>query len=103
MRHAKRPKHGLAHPGEYLDGFGNKVYDYAGGNPEVGKAPNRYDRAHETGSGFGFITFDPVKKTYTLDSFRFLIEPTDGKASNQFPEWPVTVHQAENRGQKRLD
>ena len=48
------------------------------GNPEVGKAPNRYDRAHEKGSGFGFITFDPVRKTYALDSYRFLIDATDG-------------------------
>ncbi len=103
MPHAKRPRHGRPHTGEYLDGFGNKVYVYAVGNPEVGKAPNRYDRAHEKGSGFGFITFDPVKKTYTLDSYRFLIDPTDGKASNQFPGWPVTIHQAENRGENRLD
>ena len=102
MPHAKRPQHGHAHTGEFLDGFGNKVYVYAVGNPEVGQAPNRYDKAHEKGSGFGFITFDPVKKTYTIDSFRFLIDPTDGKASNQFPGWPVTIHQAENRGENRL-
>ena len=43
-----------------------------------------------------------MKKTYTIDSFRFLIDPTDGKASNQFPGWPVTIHQAENRGENRL-
>ncbi len=101
--YAKRPKHGLAHTGEYVDAFGNKVYVYAVGNPEVGKAPNRYDKAHEKGSGFGFITFDPVKKTYALDSYRFLIDATDGKPSNQFPGWPVTIHQVENRGENRLD
>lgn len=103
LPHAHRPKHGLPNTGEFLDGFGNKVYVYAVGNPEVGKAPNRYDRAHEKASGFGFITFDPVKKTYAIDSFCFLIDPTDGKASNQFPGWPVTIHQAENRGANRLD
>lgn len=102
MAHAKRPKHGLAHTGEFLDGFGNRVYVYAVGNPEVGKAANRYDRAHEKGSGFGFITFDPVKKTYAIEAFRFLIDPTDGQASNQFPGWPVTIHQTENRGTNRL-
>ena len=101
--HAKRPRHGFAHTGEFLDGFGNKVYVYAVGNPAVGKAPNRYDKAHEKGSGFGFITFDPAKKTYAIDSFRFLIDPTDGKASNQFPGWPVTIQQAENRGLNRLE
>ena len=102
MPHANRPKHGLANTGEFLDGFGNKVYVYAVGNPEVGKAPNRYDRAHEKGSGFGFVTFDPVKKTYAIESFRFLIDPADGKASNQFPGWPVTLQQSENRGQNQL-
>ncbi|MFZ9839342.1 MAG: alkaline phosphatase D family protein [Opitutaceae bacterium] len=103
MPHARRPKHGLPHTGEYRDGFGNPIYVYAVGNPEVGRAPNRYVKAHEKGSGFGFITFDPERKTYTLESYRFLIDPTDGKASNQFPGWPVTIHQSENRGENRLD
>jgi alkaline phosphatase D len=100
--HVNRPSHGLAHTGEFLDGFGNRIYVYAVGNPEVGKAPNRYEKAHEKGSGFGFITFDTVKKTYFIESFRFLIDATDGKGSNQFPGWPVTIHQAENRGENRL-
>ncbi|MSU67788.1 MAG: twin-arginine translocation pathway signal, partial [Opitutaceae bacterium] len=103
MPHVNRPKHGLANTGEFLDGFGNKVYVYAVGNPEVGKAANRYDKAHEKGSGFGLITFDPVKKTYAIDSFRFLIDPADGKASNQFLGWPVTIHQTENRGENRIN
>lgn len=103
MPHARRPRHGLAHTGEYLDGFGNKVYVYAVGNPEVGQATHRYERAHEKGSGFGFILFDPARKTYTLESYRFLIDATDGKPSNQFPGWPVTIQQAENRGENRLD
>ena len=103
LPHTNRPKHGLADTGEFIDGFGNKVYVYAVGNPAVGKAPNRYDKAHEKGSGFGFITFDPAKKTYAIDSFRFLIDPTDGKTSNQFPGWPVTIQQAENRGENRID
>ncbi len=103
MPHANRPRHVLAHTGEYRDGFGNRIYVYAVGNPEVGRAANRYERAHEKGSGFGFITFDTAKKTYTLDSFRFRIDVADGKASNQVPGWPVTIHQEENRGQNRLE
>ena len=103
MPHAHRPKHGHADTGEYVEGFGNKAYVYAVGNPVVGQAPNRYDKAHEKGSGFGFITFDTVKKTYFIESFRFLIDATDGKASNQFPGWPVTLQQAENRGENVLE
>ena len=102
MPHTNRPKHGNADTGEYLDGLGNKAYVYAVGNPVVGQAPNRYQKAHEKGSGFGFITFDIEKKTYYIESFRFLIDATDGKPSNQFPGWPVTLHQAENRGENLL-
>ena len=99
MPHENRPNHGHANTGEYLDGLGNKAYVYAVGNPVVGKAPNRYDKAHEKGSGFGFITFDTEKKTYFIESFRFLIDATDGKPENQFPGWPVTIQQKENRGE----
>ncbi|MFD2257723.1 alkaline phosphatase D family protein [Luteolibacter algae] len=102
MPHENRPNHGLDHTGEYLDGFGNKVYVYAVGNPVVGKDKNRYKKAHEKGSGFGFITFDTEAKTYTLDCYRFLVDAEDGKDSNQFPGWPVTIQQKENRGENSI-
>lgn len=102
MEHANRPEHGLPFTGEYRDGFGNYVYVYAVENPKVGKAPNRYDKAHEKGSGFGFITFDTQKKTYLIEAFRFLCDATDGKATNQFNGWPVTLHQGGNKGVNRL-
>jgi alkaline phosphatase D len=102
MPHANRPKHGLPDTGEYIEGLGNKAYVYAVGNPQVGRAPNRYDKAHEKGSGFGFITFDTEKLTYHIESFRFLIDATDGQPGNQFPGWPVTIHQKENRGENLL-
>jgi hypothetical protein len=102
MPHQNRPEHGLANTGEYLDGFGNKAYVYAVGNPEIGKAPNRYEKAHEKGSGFGFITFDTESRTYLVESFRFLIDVTDGAPDNQFPGWPAVIHQEENRGENRL-
>jgi len=103
MPHQNRPKHGYENTGEYLDGFGNKVYVYSVGNPAIGTDENRYKQAHEKGSGFGFITFDTEAKTYHLDCFRFLIDATDGNTSNQFPGWPVTIHQSENRGDNRID
>lgn len=98
MPHENRPQHGLANTGEFIDGFGNKVYVYAVGNPEPASEKNRYDLAHQKGSGFGLVLIDPEKKTYTLNSFRFLVDATDGKTSNQFPGWPVTIHQKENGG-----
>ena len=102
MPHQNRPAHGLADTGEFLDGFGNRVYVYAIGNPEVASEKNRYDRAHQKGSGFGLVTVDTSAKTYTLDAFRFLVDPTDGKADNQFPGWPVTIHQKENLGENLI-
>jgi phosphodiesterase/alkaline phosphatase D-like protein len=102
MPHKNRPKHGLANTGEYIDGFGNKVYVYAVGNPEVASKRNRYERAHQKGSGFAMVTIDTKAKTYTVESFRFLIDPTDGKATNQFPGWPVVIHQKENNGDNVL-
>ncbi|MCA9121472.1 MAG: alkaline phosphatase D family protein [Planctomycetaceae bacterium] len=98
MPHEHRPAHGLPNTGEYLDGFGNLAYVYAVGNPEVGKEKNRYDLAHQKGSGFGLVTIDTEAKTYKLEAFRFLCDPTDGKPDNQFPGWPITIHQRENAG-----
>ncbi|MEG3768261.1 alkaline phosphatase D family protein [Alteromonas sp. 14N.309.X.WAT.G.H12] len=100
--HANRPSHGLTQTGEYLDSFGNKIYVYAVGNPKVGKSENRYIHAHEKGSGFGFITFDTEAKTYYIQAFRFLVDATNPSAHNQFPGWPVLIHQDENIGINKL-
>lgn len=99
MPHENRPAHGLANTGEYIDGLGNRVYVYAVGNPDVGSEKNRYKRAHQKGSGFGLITIDTQAKTYQLEAFRFLVDATDGSPENQFPGWPLTIHQRENRGE----
>ncbi|HSG69132.1 MAG TPA: alkaline phosphatase D family protein, partial [Planctomycetaceae bacterium] len=102
MPHENRPEHGLPDTGEYIDGLGNKVYVYAVGNPIVPTAKNRYEIAHQKGSGFGLVTIDTEAKTYQIESFRFLIDPTDGKPDNQFPGWPVTIRQSENAGENVL-
>ena len=102
MPHENRPEHGHANTGEFLDGFGNKAYVYAVGNPEVASKRNRYEKAHQKGSGFGLVTIDSEKKTYYLESFRFLIDATDRQETNQFPGWPVTIQQKENGGDNVL-
>lgn len=99
MSYENRPSHGLPNTGEYVDSFGNKAYVYAVGNPEVGKAANRYDKAHQKGSGFGMVTIDTDAKTYKLEAFRFLCDATANKSEDQFPGWPVTIHQKENGGE----
>ncbi len=102
MPHENRPQHGLPHTGEFVDGFGNFVYVYAVGDPEVASKKNRYELAHQKGSGFGMVTIDTSAKTYYLESFRFSIDATDGKDSNQFDGWPVTIQQKENGGENVL-
>ena len=106
MAHENRPSHGIAHTGEYLDGLGNKAYVYAVANPGQDfrqGGGNRYDLAHRKNSGFGLVTIDPEARTYTLECFRFLCDATDGRADNQFPGWPLTIQQAENRGENRIE
>ncbi|MEM9346715.1 MAG: alkaline phosphatase D family protein [Planctomycetota bacterium] len=105
MPYQNRPKHNLPNTGEYLDGLGNKTYMYAIANP--GRdfrqgGGDRYDLAHRKNSGFGLVTIDTDEKTYTLDCFKFHCDATDGKASNQYPGWPITIHQAENHGENRI-
>ncbi|MBD1390955.1 alkaline phosphatase D family protein [Neiella sp. HB171785] len=100
--HQNRPRHGLAQTGEFIDAFGNKMYVYAVGLPDVGQSKNRYVKAHEKGSGFGFIIFDTQQKTYDIYAYRYLIDVADGNSSNLFDGWPVTIHQDENIGLNRL-
>ncbi|MEM8733003.1 MAG: alkaline phosphatase D family protein [Planctomycetota bacterium] len=102
MPHENRPKHGNANTGEYLDGLGNKAYVYAVGNPVVGRDRNRYKKAHEKASGFGFVTIDTEAKTYYLEAFRFLVDATNPGPEDQFPGWPLLIHQEENGGQNRI-
>lgn len=102
MPHEHRPKHGLEHTGEYLDGLGNKAYVYAVGNPVVGRDRNRYKKAHEKASGFGFVTIDTDAKTYYLEAFRFLVDATNPGPEDQFPGWPLLIHQEENGGKNRI-
>jgi hypothetical protein len=102
MPHSNRPKHGQPNTGEYLDGFGNKIYVYAVGNPEVGKEKNRYDLAQQKASGFGWVVIDPQAKTYEINAFRFRCDPSGPSESEQFPGWPVVIHQSDNAGGKTI-
>ena len=99
--HRNRPRHGLAHTGEFRDPLGNRVYVYAVGNPEVGTAADPYERADQKSSGFGLVTVDTAARTYRIEAFRFL-SAADGAGAEQFPGWPVTLHQDENEGRNRI-
>ncbi|MEL6895450.1 MAG: alkaline phosphatase D family protein [Planctomycetota bacterium] len=104
ISHENRPQHGLPNTGEFADAFENFAYAYSVGNPQVGKAKNRYEKAHEKGSGFGFVVIDTTSRTYTCHAFRFNVDPTKESdyAETQFPGWPLTIHQSENAGNNRI-
>ncbi len=70
MPHQNRPSHKLPNTGEFIDGFGNKAYVYAVGNPikpDRKNKVNRYGRAHLKASGFGVVTMDrSIDATHAL-------------------------------------
>ena len=100
--HRNRPSHGLPQTGEFKDAFGNLIYVYAIGVPDEGLSGNRYVKAHEKGSGFGLITMDTEKKSYTINAYRYLVNLDDNNAQNQFDGFPVTIYQEENNGRNIL-
>ena len=102
MSHENRPMHGHEFTGEYTDGLGNYIYVYAHGNPEVATEKNRYEKAHQKGSGFGLVTIDSEAKTYRLEAFRFLCDASKPQPEDQFPGWPLTIHRDENAGENRI-
>ncbi|MCB0629177.1 MAG: hypothetical protein R2824_25105 [Saprospiraceae bacterium] len=88
-----RPAHQLPNTGYYTDGFGNKNFVYAVGNPdEVTNETNRYEKAQSKASGFGFLRFDVNKRVIHMDAFRF----GRGKTFESFPGWPFSISQFDN-------
>ncbi|MBI1372634.1 MAG: twin-arginine translocation pathway signal [Phycisphaera sp.] len=99
---ANRPDHNLPNTGEYRDGFGNLLYMYAVGNP-VGTGrgkSNRYDWADDRTGGFGVIRVDRAKRTYTCESYRFLIDLNKPGDADQYPGFPHTIAQRDNYARK---
>jgi hypothetical protein len=102
MPHTDRPAHGLPDTGQYLDGFGNLIYVYAVGNPEGtgAGAANRYDWSQDRAGGFGVVTVDRDRRTYTIDCYKFLADLDHPKPGDQFAGWPLTINQRDNYGRK---
>jgi len=97
---SNRPEHGLPNTGNYVDGFGNRNYVYAIGNPEDTERSNksRYVLAEEKASGYSIITFDQDQRTYKTDAWHFLTDASQDSPESHFAGWPHTVSQEENFG-----
>jgi hypothetical protein len=94
-----RPEGAPAHIGEFHDGFGNKVTMHAVANPE--RHPNETAKLTTRAAGFGIVRFDKVARTTTLECWPRNVDATSGDA-NQYPGWPITVHQQDNYGKKPI-
>lgn len=95
-----RPAHGLPNTGVYNDGFGNKNYVYAAGNPVDHPQGDRYVTAQQKSSGFGMITFDTDERTIKIEALRFLADKDNPSEDDIFPGWPLTISQLDNDGRK---
>jgi hypothetical protein len=98
-----RPEHNLPNTGDYTDGFGNKMHVYAIGNPlDNTQAVNRYERADNCSSGFGWISFNQMERKIESNAYRFLSDVTAENGHSQFPGWPHTILQEDNDGRQAI-
>ena len=83
---------GLEMSGEFLDGFANKVTMHAYANP----TPKNFRAA-----GHGIVRFHKPSRKITMECWPRNVDVTDPKAE-QFPGWPITIHQEDNYGKKAV-
>ena len=72
--------------GDSLDGFANKVTNYAAANPE--KKPAR-------AAGFGIVRLNTKTRDITMECWPRNVDVTDPSAK-QYPGWPLTISQFDN-------
>ena len=95
--HTGRPDHGAPNTGLYTDGLGNKNFIYAVGNPDdITDHSNRYQKAQNCASGFGYVIFDQKNRNISAHSFRFLTKEQDKKKRGEFEGWPKTINILDN-------
>ena len=78
--------------GDHLDGFANKVTNYAAANPEkkpAGKLLNTRS------AGFGVVRLNTKKREITMECWPRNIDITD-PAAKQYAGWPRTISQFDN-------
>lgn len=81
-----------AYTGDYLDGFGNKVTNYAAANPEKSPAGNLLNTR---AAGFGIVRLNTKTRQITMECWPRNVDVTDTSAQ-QYPGWPRTISQFDN-------
>ncbi len=78
--------------GDHLDGFGNKVTNYAAANPEKSPAGNLLNTR---AAGFGIVRLNTKTRQITMECWPRNVDVTDPSAT-QYPGWPRTISQFDN-------
>jgi len=78
--------------GDHLDGFGNKVTNYAAANPEKQPGDNLLNTR---AAGFGVVRFNKKTRDITMECWPRNVDIT-APASRQYPGWPRTISQFDN-------
>lgn len=78
--------------GDSLDGFANKVTNYAAANPEKKPAGNLLNTR---AAGFGIVRFNTETRDITMECWPRNVDVTDPGAK-QYPGWPLTISQFDN-------
>ncbi len=78
--------------GDHLDGFANKVTNYAAANPEKKPAGNLLNTRS---AGWGLVRLDKESREITMECWPRNVDITD-PAAEQYPGWPRTISQFDN-------
>ena len=78
--------------GDHLDGFNNKVANFAAANPEKNPAGNILNTRS---AGFGIVRLNTKTRDITMECWPRNVDVTDPDAK-QYPGWPLTISQFDN-------
>lgn len=78
--------------GDHLDGFANKVTNYAAANPEKMPAGNLLNTR---AAGYGIVRLNTKTRQITMECWPRNVDVTDLEAM-QYPGWPRTISQFDN-------
>lgn len=81
-----------AYTGDHLDGFANKVTNYAAANPEEMPAGNLLNTR---AAGYGIVRLNTKTRQITMECWPRNADITD-PATRQYPGWPRTISQFDN-------
>ncbi len=94
---ANREPGAPAYTGDHLDGFANKVTNYAAANPD--DAPANGNKLTTRAAGFGVLRLNKQTREITMECFPRNVDVLD-PATKQYEGWPMTIHQQDNYGRQ---